>query len=128
MANFREAAGLIERVRTPLSLAGLAFVILYFIYKNILQLDIYENVGSERTFLVIDRVVTSLFWLALAALILGIVGYLVRPLMPNLISPKPLQSRTSLIDASLDPQASEYTHDGDGVIRPKKSRKQKHDN
>lgn len=68
--------GVIERVRTPLALAGLVIVILYALYKQILEMDIFTEVGSDATFILIDRILTYLFILAVIAVILGGLGYI----------------------------------------------------
>jgi hypothetical protein len=66
----------IERVRTPLALAGLVVVVLYGLYKQILGSDILTKVGQDQTFVLLDRILFYLFILAVTAVLLGAVGYL----------------------------------------------------
>ncbi len=65
-------SGIIERIRTPLSLAGLVVLALYFVYAKILEMNVFSSVGSDQTALLISRVLSYLFWLALVAVVLGI--------------------------------------------------------
>ena len=63
-------------MRTPLSLAGLALLILYLIVDRILGMDVFESVGSEGTKDVLESVIDKVFYLAAAALFLGIGFYI----------------------------------------------------
>lgn len=67
-------ARLLVRIRTPLSLAGLAFVVLYLIYRQVLGLDVFARLDQEATFRILNQVIGSLFWLAMVALILGVLA------------------------------------------------------
>jgi hypothetical protein len=108
------------KIRTPLALAGLVIVIFYAIYKEVLSLNIFANVGGNSTFLIIENIIDKVFWLAMVALVLGVISYLV----PYFLSyrNKSLSSNVSLIDASLDQHNSpyqQYTEDGIKKIRHK---------
>src|SRR5438067_2551359 len=88
------------KIRTPLALAGLVIVIFYAIYKEILSLNIFEKVGGTSTFLIIENIIDKVFWLAIVALVLGVLSYLFTYFLSY--KNKPLSSNVSLIDASLD--------------------------
>ncbi len=64
------------KVKTPLSITGLTIAILYLIIRQILSLDIFANVGEEKTFLFLSSVLDKIFWLAIIALFLGVSGYI----------------------------------------------------
>ena len=66
---------IIERVRTPLALAGLMVVLLYALYSQILKMDVFSKVSSRSTFVLIDRILLYVFILAILAVVLGGFGY-----------------------------------------------------
>jgi hypothetical protein len=66
---------LLTRVRTPLALAGLVVLVLYAIYRQILQMSVFSQVSSEQTFVLIDRIAFYLFCLAVLAIVLALIGY-----------------------------------------------------
>jgi hypothetical protein len=108
------------KVKTPLVLAGLVVSVLYGIYKQILSLDVFENVGSNSTFIILQNMLEKVFWLALISIVLGVASYLTTFILgrkqPN------LKSNVSLLDASLDPHNSTYEQDnrkGKKTIKPK---------
>ena len=108
------------KIRTPLALAGLVIVIFYAIYKEVLSLNIFANVGGNSTFLIIENIIDKVFWLAMIALVLGVISYLFTYLLSY--KNKSLSSNVSLIDASLDQHNSlyqEYTDNGIKKIRYK---------
>lgn len=76
MELLSKVGNIIERVRTPLALAGLVVVVLYALYRQILGMDIFTRIGSGETFVLVDRVLLYLFILAVFAVALGAVGYI----------------------------------------------------
>ena len=112
------------KIRTPLALAGLVIIIFYAIYKEVLSLNIFSNVGANSTFLIIENIIDKVFWLAVIALVLGVISYLVTYFLSY--RNKSLSSNVSLIDASLDQHSSPYqqhTEDGIKKIRHKGQQK-----
>jgi len=108
------------KIRTPLALAGFVIIIFYAIYKEVLSLTIFANVGGNSTFLIIENIIDKVFWLAVLALVLGVTSYLFTYLLSY--KSKSLSSNVSLIDASLDRHSSayqQYTEDGIKKIRYK---------
>jgi uncharacterized membrane protein YjgN (DUF898 family) len=67
---------LADRIKTPLALAGAVVVALYLIFRQVLNLQVFSNVGSQPTFLIIQSVIDKVFWLAVLATTLGILSYL----------------------------------------------------
>jgi hypothetical protein len=94
-------AQILERVRTPLSLAGIAILVLYALYRQILNLQIFSELSSDDTLLVVDSILEKVFWLALVVTILGVLSYLIAPLIKR--RAERLQSSADLVDLSLDP-------------------------
>src|SRR2546421_6650090 len=88
---------LAAKVRTPLSLVGLIIVVLYLIYKQVLSLNVFEKVGSNGTFLILEDILDKLFWLALVSLVLGVASYLITILLNHRNQPR--SSKVVLIDA-----------------------------
>jgi uncharacterized protein YjbI with pentapeptide repeats len=64
-----------EKIATPLSLAALALLILYAIYKLIFSKLPLQNVLAPDVYSLASRAMTLVFMIGLAALILGIVSY-----------------------------------------------------
>ncbi len=82
-----------SRVSTPLSLGGLIAAILFLILRQILAKKTFPRltkvVGGQIIILIINR----LFWLAIAAMILGFVAYILTG----------VRSQTSNVNAQRDP-------------------------
>ena len=68
---------IVERAKTPLSITGISLMIMYLIIKKVLELDIYENVGAENTFKIIDKIINYIFAVAVISLLLGITAYII---------------------------------------------------
>lgn len=66
---------IIEKIKTPLSITGTALLVMYLIIKQVLGLNIYDNVGAENTFKIIDKIINYVFIVAIVSLLLGIVAY-----------------------------------------------------
>jgi len=67
---------IVEKVKTPLSITGLSLMVMYLIIEKVLELDIYDNVGSENTFKIISKVINYVFVVAIVSLILGVLAYI----------------------------------------------------
>lgn len=118
--NLQELIKMALKVKTPLALAGLVIVIFYAIYREILSLNIFGNIGDNSTFLIVEDMIDKVFWLAMVALVLGTIGFLFTFAIEH--KNKPVSSNVSLIDASLDTQDSpyyQYTENGVKKIRYK---------
>jgi hypothetical protein len=117
---------LAAKVRTPLTLAGVAFVILYKLYDRVLSLNIFSALGESGTRAVIEKLLDKVFVLAIIALCLGVVSYL----LTFFFKPKsaPLKSDVHLLDASLDSTSREYTEEIAGrvhSVRPRNTKSRK---
>lgn len=64
-----------SKVNKPLSLAAMTVVALYLIYKTILGLEIFGPLTEGTTFALISSIADKLFYLALVALVLGVIAY-----------------------------------------------------
>jgi hypothetical protein len=93
------------RVRTPLAVSGLVLAILYLLYHQVLSLNIFQNVGANPTFLIINKVLDRLFWLAVLAMVLGVGSYLIAIIIGRR---ERRASDVALLNASLNPQDSPY--------------------
>ena len=94
------------KIMTPLALSGAVLIVLYAIYRQILSLPVFDNIGSESTFLLLHNISVMLFWLALIALMLGVASYLFTAILKRRMPS--LSSEFRLIDASLDRGDSPY--------------------
>ncbi len=74
-----QIGGALRGVRTPLTLGGLAVIVLCIIYNKILGLGIFPQLTSGEASALLTTMVDYVFWLALVAVVLGILGYLIRP-------------------------------------------------
>lgn len=71
------------RVSTPLSLAGLFGIILFFIFRAILAKQIYPQLTRALAGGIINTIVNRLFVLALVAMILGVSSYVLVASYPH---------------------------------------------
>jgi hypothetical protein len=69
------------------------------LYDEVLRLPIFSDVGAEGTAKIISNILDKLFWLAVLALLLGVLGYLTSGMLSRR---KPLRSNLTLSDASID--------------------------
>jgi len=67
----------ISRISTPLSLSGLVITVLYGIYRSVLEFSDFSLLGKNETFILVDKIVSYLFILALVALVQGITAFVV---------------------------------------------------
>lgn len=75
MAMVQKLFEVASRVTKPLSLSGLVVTALYLVYRAILALDIFAPLGEEHTFGLLSIIADRLFYMALLALVLGVVSY-----------------------------------------------------
>src|SRR5208282_1375081 len=116
----------VEQVKTPLSLAGAVLIVFYLLLQQVLNLRVFENIGSSSTAILLHEIVQYLFWLALISILLGFASYVVAIILNHQLRSR--ESDVQLIDARLDPQTSNYEeHEQNGVssIRPSKRKKGK---
>lgn len=73
----------LDRIKTPLTLGGLAVVVLYGLYSQILRLQIFGKLPPDSTFILVRDIVGYLFWLAVLAVVLGVASYLAVHFGPN---------------------------------------------
>ncbi len=64
------------RVTTPISLISLIVIVLYGIYKAVLGLPIFSVLSANSTLSLLNSIVDKVFYLAVLALVLGIIAYL----------------------------------------------------
>jgi hypothetical protein len=59
-------------------LGGIAVIVLLYIFRQILKLQIFKNVGSKGTLIVINNIINKVFWVTIVALLawltLGLFG------------------------------------------------------
>jgi len=107
----------IGKIKTPLTLGGLVFVVLYLIYQQVLSLNIFSELTDAGTLLIIDKILDRLFWLALISLLLGVVSYL----LIRFMGPIKKESNVELLEANNDDSRSEYAQiTEDGIKKIKK--------
>jgi hypothetical protein len=88
----KEEGGLLQvatKVTTPLSLVSLVVVVLYGLYKVVLGLPIFSVLPANSTLLLLNSIVDKVFYLAVIALVLGIVAYLWVQILKHRSSTKP---------------------------------------
>lgn len=80
---------ILNRIRTPLTLGGLAVIVLYGLYSQILNLGIFPQLEQDDTAKLINNMMGYVFWLALIAVILGGLSYLMTRSTPPKIAARP---------------------------------------
>jgi hypothetical protein len=73
----------VSKVATPLALAGFAFAVLFLIFRQLLTLKVFSRIAGTHTTEVLKSIINKLFVLALVAMILGFVGFLIPQLLAN---------------------------------------------
>lgn len=128
MKNIIQILSIANKVKTPISLVSLAIIILYLILKQILDMDIYTKVGEENTRLLIENVLSKIFWFAIIALAVGVLLYILSFTLKKQNNPT-LDSDVKLISSSIDSKMSAHNQiiDSDGkiIIKPNKNDKNK---
>lgn len=82
-----------SNVSTPLGLGGLLAAILFYIFKQILTRDFVRQMTTAHSADVIKLIIERLFILALVAMILGFVAYILTKLVPQPpVSPPAIQT------------------------------------
>lgn len=63
-------------VSTPLALGGIFAVIVFFIFRAIINRDIFPQLAGSQAKEIIQQMIIYLFYLALVAIVLGVAAYL----------------------------------------------------
>ena len=127
--NLEKIFKVVEQVKTPLSLAGVVLIAFYLLLQQILNLRVFENIGSSSTATLLHEIVQYLFWLAVLSIMLGVASYVVAIILNHRLHSR--ESNVQLIDASLDPKNSNYEErkqDRVTLIRPLKRKQNKAEN
>ena len=91
-------------ISTPLGLGGFLAAVLFYIFKQILTKDFLRQMTSAHSADVIKLIIERLFVLALIAMILGFVAYLITKLIPPAISTR-IPPPAAAASAALPPNA-----------------------
>ena len=120
--------GVAEKVKTPLALSGLVIIVLYLIFKQVLSLNVFSNIGSSNTFVLLQNLLSMVFWLAILSIVLGVGSYILAMVLKHRIDPR--SSNVQLIDSRLDPHDSPYDEvivKEKRLVRPKEPKGQRND-
>lgn len=66
-----------SKVSTPLALAGIVVMVLFFTFRSIIRLKIFSKQKEQNTFKVLNKVLNYVFILALISIVLGVTSYIV---------------------------------------------------
>jgi hypothetical protein len=67
----------LDKVKTPLTLGGLVVIVLYGLYSQVLKLFGPNSFPSGSAPIIVREIVGYVFWLAIVAVVLGIVAWVV---------------------------------------------------
>jgi len=70
-------AGVLNRIKMPLTLAGLALLIFYGVLSKILALGIFSQLQEANTASILGRILFYTFVIALLCVVLGVGSFLV---------------------------------------------------
>jgi len=70
-------AGVLNRIKMPLTLAGLALLIFYGVLSKILALGIFSQLQEANTASILGRILFYTFVIALVCVVLGVGSFLV---------------------------------------------------
>jgi hypothetical protein len=82
--DITRVGGVLNRIKTPLTLAGLALMIFYGIVNKLLSLKIYPQLTQSAGASLLTRLLDYAFILAIVALVLGVASFLVTQFVPSL--------------------------------------------
>lgn len=95
-----------NKVKTPLALSGLVIVVLYLIFKQILSLNVFSNIDSSSTFILLQNILGKVFWLAVITIVLGIGSYILSTVLSHKVASR--SSNVELVDARISPEQDTY--------------------
>lgn len=72
-----------SKVSTPLALGGVVIAVLFYIYQQIIKKGIFPRLTVFLAGTIIQSIINKLFTLALVAIVLGFVGYVVAIFSPE---------------------------------------------
>jgi hypothetical protein len=75
--NLQQMSGILNRIKTPLTLAGLALLVFYGIFSKVLDLKVFSTLKEANTASLLSRVLSYAFVLALVCVVLGVASFLV---------------------------------------------------
>jgi type III secretory pathway component EscU len=84
-----KVGSLLEKIRTPLALGGLTVLVLFFLYKQILDLAIFPKLDEYQAFQIINLLLRNVFWLAIISVILGGISYILQFFLRQSPDPSP---------------------------------------
>jgi mannose/fructose/N-acetylgalactosamine-specific phosphotransferase system component IIC len=73
--DLAKSARILEQIKTPLTLAGLALLIFYGVLRQVLSLKIWSALQEKNTAALLRRVLTYVFVLALVCAVLGVASF-----------------------------------------------------
>lgn len=74
--DITKIGGVLDRIKTPLTLGGLVVLVLYEIYSQILKLGIFPQLTATSAAVIVQDIIRYMFWLAVLAVVLGVGSYL----------------------------------------------------
>ena len=72
---FTQVLARVTKISTPISVASLIISVLYGLYRSVLKFSDFSLLGGGEVFILVDKIVTYLFVLALVGLVLGSTTY-----------------------------------------------------
>lgn len=121
MKNIIQLLSIANRIKTPISIISLVVIILYLIFKQILELDIFTKVGEKNTYLLLDNILNKIFWFAIIVLVFGVLLYILSYTLKNK-NKTMLKSNVKLLSSTNDSKMSDHkqTIDSKGkkIIKP----------
>lgn len=66
-----------SKITTPISLAALSTIVLYAVYRVIMESDLLGKLQPSDTVALVGAIIDRIFYVALAALVLGVLSYVV---------------------------------------------------
>ena len=104
LENIDKLIVLVSKIKTPLILSGLVVIVMYYTYKQILSSGLLSKLGEGNTFLLLDKILNVMFYLAILSIILGAGCYLVSILITK-SEPKveSIEAKVELLDSDLIP-------------------------
>jgi hypothetical protein len=93
-------------------LAGIALIVVLYIFRQILKLPIFKNIGSRGTLLTINNIINKVFWITILALVVWLAVALFGKSEPQGRTPPPPDQQTEAgLPTRTAAQLSRLAHD-----------------
>jgi hypothetical protein len=101
---FHRVLAALSSVKTPITVTALTIVVFYYLVNHVLSLSVFVNLTQTDTGVVLQSILSKVFWLALAGLAFGALLFALPYILPNRRA-----GHVDLVSADVNPNLSNYS-------------------